>query len=109
MSDSIHIADDVVSSIAGLAVTEVDGVSKLTGDITRDIIAKLGKNNLSNGIKIEKEDELLIVNVSVEVKFGYNIMDVSREIQEKVRQTILTMTGLECKTVNVRVSGIDFS
>ncbi|MCR5213646.1 MAG: Asp23/Gls24 family envelope stress response protein [Eubacterium sp.] len=109
MSDSIHVSDDVVSSIAGLAVTEVDGVAKLTGDITRDLIAKLGKNNLSNGIKIEKEEDLLTVNVSVEIKFGYNIMEVSKEIQEKVRQTLLTMTGLECKTVNVRVSGIDFA
>ena len=42
----IQIADDVVSSIVGLACTEVDGVSKLTGGITRDIISKLGKNNL---------------------------------------------------------------
>ena len=109
MSDSIQIADDVVSSIVGLAVTEVDGVSKLTGDITREIIAMLGKNNLSNGVKIEKTDNGLDIDVSVEVKFGYNIMEVSREIQEKVRQSLLTMTGLSCNTVNVRVSGIDFA
>ena len=108
-TDSIQIADDVVSSIIGLAVTEVDGVSKLTGDITRDIVAMLGKKNLSKGIKVEKSDELLKVSVSVEIKFGYNIMAVSKEIQEKVRQSLLTMTGLECSEVNVRVSGIDFT
>ena len=107
-TDSIQIADDVVSSIIGLAVTEVDGVSKLTGDITRDIVAMLGKKNLSKGIKVEKSD-LLKVSVSVEIKFGYNIMAVSKEIQEKVRQSLLTMTGLECSEVNVRVSGIDFT
>ena len=105
----VQIADDVVSSIIGLAVTEVDGVSKLTGDITRDIVAMLGKKNLSKGIKVEKSDELLKVSVSVEIKFGYNIMAVSKEIQEKVRQSLLTMTGLECSEVNVRVSGIDFT
>lgn len=106
----IQIADDVVSSIVGLACTEVDGVSKLTGGITRDIISKLGKNNLSNGIKvIYQEDNSVIVDVSVEVKFGFNIVDVSKAIQEKVKQSLLTMTALRCDTVNVRVSSIDFS
>lgn len=106
----IQIADDVVSSIVGLACTEVDGVSKLTGGITRDIISKLGKNNLSNGIKVVyQEDNSVIVDVSVEVKFGFNIVEVSKAIQEKVKQSLLTMTGLRCDTVNVRVSSIDFS
>ena len=104
----IQIADDVVASIVGLAVTEVDGVSKLTGDITREIIAKLGKNNLSRGIRIDFSGEALKIDVSVEIKFGYNIVDVSKAVQEKVKQSLLTMTGLECSVVNVRVSSIDF-
>ena len=52
----IQIADDVVASIVGLAVTEVDGVSKLTGNITREIVAKLGKNNLSKGVVVEYDE-----------------------------------------------------
>ncbi len=105
----IQIADDVVASIVGLAVTEVDGVSKLTGNITREIVAKLGKNNLSKGVVVEyDEDEKAKINVSVEVKFGYNIMDVSKEIQDRVKQTLQTMTGIETSVINVRVSGIDF-
>ena len=106
----IQIADDVVASIVGLAVTEVDGVSKLTGNITREIVAKLGKNNLSKGVVVEyDEDQKAKIDVSVEVKFGYNIMDVSKEIQDRVKQTLQTMTGIETSVINVRVSGIDFS
>ena len=105
----IQIADDVVSSIVGLAVTEVDGVSKLTGDITREIISKLGKNNLSNGIKVIYEEDSVRVDVSVCVKFGYNIVEVSKAVQDKVKSSLLTMTGLKCSVVNVRVSNIDFS
>lgn len=105
----IQIADDVVASIVGLAVTEVEGVSKLTGDITREIIAKLGKNTLSKGIKVEYTEEGMKVDVSVEVRFGYNIVDVSKEIQDKVKQSLYNMTGLTCSVVNVKVSGIDFS
>ena len=105
----IKIADDVVSSIVGLAVTEVDGVSKLTGGITREIIAMLGKNSLSKGITVTFEEGKALVDVSVEVKFGYNIVEVSKNIQEKVRQSLQTMTGIQCSRVNVKVSGIDFS
>ncbi|MBO4864466.1 MAG: Asp23/Gls24 family envelope stress response protein [Eubacterium sp.] len=104
----IQIADDVVSSIVGLAVTEVDGVSKLTGDITREIISKLGKNNLSKGIRVTYGEDSVSVDVSVEIKYGYNIVEVSKNIQEKVKQSLLTMTGLECSVVNVKVSSIDF-
>ena len=104
----IKIADDVIASIVGLAVTEVDGVSKLTGGVSRDIIAKLGKNSLANGVRVLIEEQLIKVDISIVVKFGYNILEVSREIQEKVKSTLLTMTGLECKSVNVRVSNVDF-
>ncbi|MCR4845978.1 MAG: Asp23/Gls24 family envelope stress response protein [Eubacterium sp.] len=104
----IKIADDVIASIVGLAVTEVDGVSKLTGGVSRDIIAKLGKNSLANGVRVLIEGQLIKVDISIVVKFGYNILEVSREIQEKVKSTLLTMTGLECKSVNVRVSNVDF-
>lgn len=105
----IQIADDVVSNIAGLAVTEVDGVSKLTGNIPNELIAKLGKKNLSKGIRVTYAENTFTVDVSVVVKFGFNIVDVSKAIQDKVKQALFTMTGLNVSKVNVRVSGIDFS
>ena len=104
----IQIADDVIASIVGLAVTEVDGVSKLTGGISSDIISKLGKNSLANGVRVLIEGQQIKVDVSIIVKFGYNIVAVSHESQEKVKSTLMTMTGLECKSVNVRVSSVDF-
>ena len=64
----IQLADYVVTSIVALAVTEVDGVSKLTGDITRDLIAMLGKKSLSKGIRVVYDENKLRVAVSVEIK-----------------------------------------
>ncbi len=104
----IEIAEDVVSSIVGLAVTEVDGVAKLNGGITRDLVAKLGKKNLSKGIRVSYENHVVNVDVSIEILFGYNIVEVSKNIQEKVKSTLLTMTGLSCDMVNVKIAGIDF-
>ncbi|MBR0145178.1 MAG: Asp23/Gls24 family envelope stress response protein [Eubacterium sp.] len=108
-SGFIRIADDVVSNIAGLAVTEVDGVSRLTGNIPNELISKLGKKNLSKGIRVTYQNRTFTVDVSVVVKFGFNIVEVSKSVQEKVKQALLTMTGLSVSKVNVRVSGIDFS
>ncbi len=102
----IQIADDVVSSITGLAVTEVEGVSKLTGNVPNELVSKLGKKNLSRGIKITMNENEIKVDVSIEVKFGYNIVAVSKAVQEKVKQALLNMTGLTVTTVNVKVSGI---
>ena len=104
----IEIADDVVSSIVGLAVTEVDGVAQLSGDITRDLIAKLGKKTLSKGIRISYEEKSVLVDVALVIKFGFNIVEVSKNVQEKVKTALETMTGLTCRQVNVKIAGIDF-
>lgn len=104
----IEIADDVVSSIVGLAVTEVDGVAQLSGDITRDLIAKLGKKTLSKGIRISYDEKSVLVDVALVIKFGFNIVEVSKNVQEKVKTTLETMTGLTCRQVNVKIAGIDF-
>ena len=105
----IQIADDVVSNIAGLAATEADGVARLSGNVPNELIAKLGKTSLSKGIRVTYADNTFTVDVSVIVKFGFNIVEVSRAVQEKVIQALLTMTGLTVSKVNVRVAGVDFS
>lgn len=104
----IQIADDVVSNIAGLAATEADGVARLSGNVPNELIAKLGKKSLSKGIRVTYADNTFTVDVSVIVKFGFNIVEVSRAVQEKVIQALLTMTGLTVSKVNVRVAGVDF-
>ncbi len=103
---NISIADGVVASIAGIAAIEVDGVSKLTGNISKELVSKLGKKNLANGVKVEIVDGTVVADISVEIKYGSAIKKVSEEIQAKVKQAIETMTGLSVGVVNVMVSGI---
>ncbi len=103
---NISIADGVVASIAGIAALEAEGVSKLTGNISKELVSKLGKKNLSNGVKIEIVDGVVNANISVEINYGSAIKKVSEEIQVKVKQAIENMTGLTVGVVNVMVSGI---
>ena len=86
---------------------EVDGVSSMAGTSTRDLISKLGKKNLSKGVKVDVLDGVVTVSLSLNLRFGKNIMEVSSRVQEKVKAAIENMTGLEVADVNIKVEGVD--
>ena len=102
----IQIADDVIAIIAGLAATEVEGVAKMYGNITNELVSKLGMKNLSNGVKVAVSPEDVKVDLSIELKYGYSVIDVSSKVQEKVKQAIETMTGLTVSQGRVRIAGV---
>ncbi len=102
----IQIADEVIAIIAGLAATEVEGVAKMYGNIPNELVSRLGMKNLSKGVKVFVTPENVKVDLSLELKYGYSVMDVSKEVQEKVKQAIETMTGLEVSEIRVRIAGV---
>ena len=103
----IRVADDVVSIIAGLAATEVEGVGSMAGNITNEIVAKTGIKNLSKGVHVDVMDGIVTVDLDLNIKYGYAIPEVSGNVQERVRTAIETMTGLEVGTINVRIASVD--
>lgn len=103
----VKIADEVVAIIAGLAATEVEGVSSMAGNITNELVSKLGMKNLSKGIKVEVLDGVVDVDVALNIAFGYAIPEVSAKVQEKVKTAIENMTGLEVGSVNIRIAAVD--
>ncbi len=105
----VKIADEVVAIIAGLAATEVDGVSSMAGNITNEIVSKLGMKNLSKGITVEIMDNEAKINVALNIGYGYNIPEVSKQVQEKIRNAVENMTGLTVATVNVRIATVDMT
>ena len=103
----IRVADDVVSIIAGLAATEVEGVGSMAGNITNEIVAKTGIKNLSKGVRVDVMDGIVTVDLNLNIKYGYAIPEVSGNVQERVRTAIETMTGLTVGTINVRIASVD--
>lgn len=103
----IRVADDVVSIIAGLAATEVEGVGSMAGNITNEIVAKTGIKNLSKGVHVDVMDGIVTVDLDLIIKYGYAIPEVSGNVQDRVRTAIETMTGLEVGTINVRIASVD--
>ena len=105
----VQIADEVVAIIAGLAATEVDGVASMAGNITNELVGKLGMKNLNRGVKISVDDDHVSVELSLNMKYGYSIPDVSEKVQERVRTAIETMTGLTVLEVNIKIAGVSMS
>ncbi len=106
---AIRIADEVVSIIAGLAATEVEGVSYMSGGIVGGIAEAVGRKNLSKGVKVEVGEEETAVDLYLIVSYGSRIPDVAWSVQENVKKAIETMTGLKVVKVNVHVQGVHFS
>ena len=104
----VQIAEEVITIIAGLAATEVEGVCSMGGNITKELVSRLGMKNLSKGVRVEVTEEGKIeVFVTINIAYGYAIPAVSGNVQEKVKAAIENMTGLEVSGVNVRIPDVD--
>ena len=102
----IVIADEVVAIIAGIAATEVKGVDSMYGGWSGEIISRMGIRDLSKGVSISIEDGHVSVKLSLNVRYGYSIPDVSKNVQDKVASAIESMTGLSVLDVNIRIAGV---
>ena len=106
-SGEVQIADEVVAIIAGLAATEVEGVDSMAGNITNELVGKLGMKNLSKGVKVTVTEEHVSVDLSLNMKYGYSIPAVSEKVQDKVKTAIENMTGLTVLEVNIKIAGVN--
>lgn len=105
---SIKISDEVVKVIAGMAAMEIQGVSGMSGGIAGGIAEKLGRKNLSRGVKAEVGEKEATIDIFVIVEYGTPIKEVARQIQTKVKHAVESMTGLRVLEVNVSVQGVSF-
>ena len=109
IASNLTISEDVIGIIAGLAAAEVEGVSGMTLGFVDGINQILGSNKkYSKGVKIELEGNEVIIDLFVIVKYGVKIPDVAFSIQNSVKGSVETMTGLKVKAVNINVQGVTF-
>ena len=107
-TEKIEISNDVIAVIAGVAVSEVQGVAGMSGGFAGGISEVLsGKKNLAKGIKVEINEKTTKIDVNIIVEYGTRIPDVAFEIQNKVKKAVETMTGLTVTSVNVHVQGVN--
>lgn len=104
---TVKIADDVVAKIAGLAAMEVEGIYAMAGNITNELLDRVGVKNLARGVKVEVIGKKVRVDLSLIMEFGYNIPQISQKVQDKVKNAIENMTGLEVTDVNIHIAGVN--
>ncbi len=103
---NVQISEQVVAVIAGIAATEVEGVASLVGNITTELVSKIGLGSLSKGVKIKMIDNSVYVNVTIDIYYGCVVPKVCRNVQEKVTSAVENMTGLSVGEVNVFVADV---
>jgi uncharacterized alkaline shock family protein YloU len=104
----VTFADEVVAIIAGLAATEVRGVSAMSGSVAGGIVERLGRKNLSKGVKVEVGEKETAIDLYIIVEYGVRIPEVAWNIQESVKKAVESMTGLTVVEVNVHIQGVSF-
>ncbi len=106
--NGIKISNDVIAVIAGIAVSEVSGVSAMAGGLAGGLSEALkGKRNLSKGIRVETTEKEAKIDVNIIVEYGSRIPDVAFEIQNRVKKSVESMTGIKVSEVNVHVQGVN--
>ena len=107
-NEGIQISNDVIAVIAGVAVSEVQGVSSMAGGFAGGISEVLsGKKNLAKGIKVDKDENKVKIDVNIIVEYGTRIPDIAFEIQNRVKTSVENMTGIKVEEVNVHVQGVN--
>lgn len=105
----VRIADDVVGNIAGIAATEIEGVAGTVGNMTKELMSRMGLRTQSKGVKVVIDSGVVTVDLALIMKYGYNIPITSKHVQERVKTSIENMTGLKVSNVGIRIVGIDMS
>lgn len=103
----IQIADEVISMIATTAALEAEGVAKDTKDAGGNkVVEFFGKKGHTKCVKIAKEENEVVLDMEIIVNFGTKVQKVAEDVQQRVKNAVETMTGMNVAVVNISISGI---
>ena len=102
----VRIADDVLSVIAGTAALEAENVAGLAGYSFGNMNVKAARRHMIKAVNVKVTGDTVALHLIISVKFGSKLQDVSREVQQRVKNAIETMTGLVVAEVNVSVGAL---
>lgn len=104
---NIYINSDVISTISGAAAIECYGlVGMASKSATDGIVRLLKKEHLNKGVKVQTEDNSVIIDLYVIIQYGTKISVVAKNIIEKVKYNVENQTGMIVKSVNIHIEGV---
>ena len=103
----IIISNNVIANIAGAVATNCYGVVGMAVRNAKDGIVSLIKSgNFSKGIKVEVENDAIVIDMHIVVQYGVNITAICDSIMHNVGYQVTQMTGFEVKDINVYVDSM---
>jgi len=102
----VIVSSEILAIIAGKAALEVEGVTGIGGYFPGTVKNKTMRKHMPKGVAIAVEDENVKVAVAIKVQMGTKLHEVSKEVQNRIKAAVETMTGLVVTEVNVRVAAI---
>ena len=105
---SINISEEVISTMVRTAITEIDGVAGISNTAGAELAELIGIKTASKGIKVQIVDDTIKVDAIILVRYGCNIVNVAKEVQNSVTEAVQAITGIDKAEVNVHVSGVAF-
>jgi len=105
-NEVVEIVDEVVQIIAGLAASKTEGVAAMSGGAAGGIAERLGRKNLSKGVKVSIDEDSAQIDVYIIAHYGTPIHETFHKVQNNVKEAVEDMTGLTVQTVNVYTQGL---
>ena len=106
---SVKISSEVIAAIAGVSAEETKGVARMYTSFSGAIAEKLGsKKNLSKGVRVDKTENGINLDIFIVIKYGLRIRDVAESVQDSVKNNVETMTGMDVLSVDVHVESVEF-
>ena len=103
---TVKISDEVIAIISALAATEPEGIASIREGLSGDQITKAGMKALAKSVKVDIENDKVTIHLVLNMKYGYNIPDTTKQAQEKVKEVVENMTGLNVVGVHVSISEV---
>ena len=103
---TVKISDEVIAIISALAATEPEGIASIRDGLSGDQITKAGMKALAKSVKVEIDNDKVAIHLVLNMKYGYNIPDTTKQAQEKVKEVVENMTGLNVVGVHVSISEV---
>ncbi len=105
---AIKISEEVVQTIAAMAVKDVKGVT-VAASFADGFVEKFVKKNFNKSVKITLEEKAVTVELHIGIDYGVKIQTVAAELQDVIKRNIETMTDLSVTRVDIYVDGINFN
>ena len=105
------ISDTVVSSLAGMAAREVEGVhmgggaSRTAGGVLGSLT---GSESKTGGISVEVGRTETAIDLKMGIEYNKNILQTVEEVRRRITDRVQSMTGLRIKELNATITDITF-